>query len=193
MGVFVFGESHVEYALVMECLLRDFDKLPKLIAKAEPDERELIDGLITHFSNKALLADYLQCISTFKKRIKEFYEPLKELAGGYNLLFIEGELTRLPGGVLECHLKNRGLDVSLFDNIIDLDYSKKPVESYWREKIVDNLVGIPGDSNIFIKVGANHVDRLEFSTKAVIYKMDNSFMTEEFMNDAELIKELNFR
>lgn len=27
MGVFVFGEAHVEYALVMECLLKDFDKL----------------------------------------------------------------------------------------------------------------------------------------------------------------------
>jgi len=163
-----------------------------LIARAKPDEDFIVNGLISRFSNKTVLANYLQCISTFKNRIKEFYEPLKELVGAYNILFIEGEYTTNPK-VLESHLCTRGLDTSLFDEIIDLDRTVKPVESYWREKIVDNLVGMPSDSNIFIKVGANHVDRFEFSSKTITYKMDTSFMTREFMLDAAFIKELNFR
>ena len=110
-----------------------------LIARAKPDEDFIVNGLISRFSNKTVLANYLQCISTFKNRIKEFYEPLKELVGAYNILFIEGEYTTNPK-VLESHLCTRGLDTSLFDEIIDLDRTVKPVESYWREKIVDNLL-----------------------------------------------------
>lgn len=192
MNVYVFGEAHVEYALIMECLLKNYDKLPELLVKAKPDEDFMVSELISRFSNKAVLANYLQCISTFKKRIKEFYEPLKELAGRYNTLFIEGSYTTIPS-VLESHLVTRGLSTSLFDEIIELEYAKKPVEPYWREKIVDKLVGKPSDGNVFIQVGNNHVEQLELSSKVVIHKMDVSFMTEEFMLDAAFIKELNLR
>lgn len=192
MSVYVFGEAHVEYAMVLETLLKNPDKILLLLAKAKPDEDFMVSELINRFSNKKVLTDYLSCINNFKVRIKEFYEPLKELVGRYNTLFIEGSYTTMPG-VLESHLKTRGLSTSLFDEVIDLDRSKTPLEPYWREKIVDNLVGKPSDGNVFIKVGNNHVDRLELSSKVVIHKMDASFMTEEFMLDAAFIKELTFR